>query len=264
MLAEADPEFNPTRFLALSTTRQKNYRSFSKADYEELISHFKKVLPEAVFQKIRWPNWDFSKGNIISVGLNSNIYLPERSLGLFQGLQAEEMRTRMVEFVHRVGIPYGVRALHSSSQTANSSFAPCSSFECISWDLRWAAKHLERAFDPQLEVSERMKSFWKVRNYPIFQELGAGLLVSMVSEEALAKALRVTIDLGGRGVEPLHFEYGKFDGEDLYQTMLYIQNVLNDRSFDLRLYRNSKGELKGSAGRDEKSATPYLRTQETP
>ncbi|MNY59230.1 hypothetical protein D3C86_1956500 [compost metagenome] len=46
-----------------------------------------------------------------------------------------------------------------------------------------------------------------------------------------------------KGAETISHKFGNFNEEELYKSLIYIQKIVTDRSFDLRLYTNENGEF---------------------
>ena len=89
----------------------------------------------------------------------------------------------------------------------------------------------------------RLSSFQALKNSPLFQEVAMGFISSLLPKENLRKLIFFRLVAGADEVGNLSFTFGENDMSDLYRSLQYILAVINDRSFDLRLQIDERGEF---------------------
>jgi hypothetical protein len=89
-----------------------------------------------------------------------------------------------------------------------------------------------------------MDRFLELRNNHLFHEIGPGFLLTIVPEAHRANSISIEMEIGAREKAPLKGQFGMPADRELYNTVQYIQSVLNNRSQDLSLTLDNSGEAR--------------------
>lgn len=115
--------------------------------------------------------------------------------------------------------------------------------EAYDMDMYYLASYLSVVFGSQYSPQERYAKFLIMKDYTLWQERGAGFMLSLLPSHRLAELISYKMDFSAKGVEAISARFGNFNEEELYKSLMYIQSVINNRSFDLRLYTEANGEF---------------------
>jgi len=74
----------------------------------------------------------------------------------------------------------------------------------------------------------------KLRENPIFNQIGLGFVFSLLEEDNLEEKVKVVLDLKSPGNESLKFDWGNIRQSQIYEELLYLQSMMNERTTDLR------------------------------
>jgi hypothetical protein len=73
----------------------------------------------------------------------------------------------------------------------------------------------------------------------------SGYLISLLPKDHLENLITYNLTLSAKDVKTVNFQVGVFEDDALYESLLYIQNVITNRSYDLRLLTlGGNGEYK--------------------
>ena len=86
----------------------------------------------------------------------------------------------------------------------------------------------------EVPALERMKGLEDLlKNNEVFRLLGTGYLMSLLDEESQKKGTFVQFELYAKDTKSLRFNHGGQNNAHLRELLLYINNVLNNRNFDI-------------------------------
>ena len=80
------------------------------------------------------------------------------------------------------------------------------------------------------------RAYVTTKNNEVFRLLGTGYLMSLLSEESQKKGTFVQFELYAKDTKSIRFHHGGQNNAHLRELLLYINNVLNNRNFDIRLH----------------------------
>lgn len=87
------------------------------------------------------------------------------------------------------------------------------------------------------KVTRRQKvtSYLKMNKYKAFRRYGIGFLQSLLTPAQVKNLLYFKMTWSSKKEKTRNFEFGNNPRSNLFKTMEFIQNLINNRSFDLRL-----------------------------
>ena len=185
------------------------------------------------------------------LSLNMEIAFDVHQAAKFLALSSSELRKEMEQYLRvkhgkagREGLIYDGQAypqMETRVPGARRS-AFCKLLVCFGRDLDAISEHLSRGLRSDLSVHERLKEFQALERFPIFREISSGFLISLLPPDGFRNLYQVRIELIARGKSPFVFEEGHISEEDTLRKFQLAQDLLNNRSIDIRLYRGSDGE----------------------
>ena len=97
---------------------------------------------------------------------------------------------------------------------------------------------------PSVPALERMKGLEDLlKNNEVFRLLGTGYLMSLLNEDSQKKGTCVQFELYAQDTEAIRFHHGGQNTAHLRELLLYINNVLNNRNFDIRMHPTDLDEV---------------------
>lgn len=238
LLFQADDTWTVNSFVALTAGRAIKMTNVSQADYQEVQNHVKAVIPASEYAKIDWKKWDFSNGDRVNGYFKNEIFFHPNSLASISKLDYSTAYGLLRSFVGTHGEP------KFSPQIINHSEYDTVGLDRYNFDLQAVAKAIIIVFDPAQPANLRYNSFKQLKSSLLWQQYGGGFLLSLIPPERLSSVISYEMTFSAKDVETISYRFGNFKQEELYKSLMYIQNVISNRSFDLRLYTNEKGEFK--------------------
>jgi hypothetical protein len=104
-------------------------------------------------------------------------------------------------------------------------------------DISLIARRLSLIFHPQVSVESVVKTFSTLRKNPLFQDIGAGFIVSLLPSNELAKSVDASFSFAAHATPTLEVSTKTTGTTALYKQLEHILSTINDRSFDLRLQK---------------------------
>lgn len=93
------------------------------------------------------------------------------------------------------------------------------------------------------DTDDRFTAFKALKGDKLFQEISMGFITSLLPQDKLFELVYFNLVAGSRETEQITMRFGTNGESDFYKSMQYILSLINDRSFDLRLQMNEKGEV---------------------
>ncbi|RYZ76477.1 MAG: hypothetical protein EOP05_04905 [Proteobacteria bacterium] len=85
-------------------------------------------------------------------------------------------------------------------------------------------------------AADRIKTFINIQKNDFFREVGTGFIMSMLPAQELSKLVSVSVRADAQGfTKPVQKEFGSSDFRSVVRATEYIQHMLNQGTFDLRL-----------------------------
>lgn len=142
-----------------------------------------------------------------------------------------KLRNYVDNYPDKLSLPANTQ--HDPTNTTNDKYEA---------DIQDITYKLNRIFHSESH-QERLDGFSELRRQLLFQAIGPGFITSLLPTEKLEDLVYFRLNAGAAKGSSVSFIYGKNDISDIYKSMQYIQAVINDRSFDLRLQLDEKGEF---------------------
>lgn len=92
--------------------------------------------------------------------------------------------------------------------------------------------------DETLTGKDKLKIIFKLKERHVFNKIGQNFLISLIKKEDLSKYVYVKVSLGAKEIDEISYTFGSRRDEELYKQLDYINRILNDRSYDLRLTKD--------------------------
>lgn len=94
---------------------------------------------------------------------------------------------------------------------------------------------LEIIFNSTKSTNERISALMSLRNSILFHRIGLGVLLHLMPYNQLENVISVDLMMSSSTTLPISFHFGKSPNREIYRTITYIDNLINNRSIDLRL-----------------------------
>lgn len=258
LLFTSSSDFTPVNFVGLFLNREIRAQSLDQDGLNEIKNHLKNTLPPSLYKQIPVNHWDLSQHEGVNVYFRHEFYFAPEALKAIPALDAATLKRRYQDFLGTLNSidaePTRKRNLVRDSEQEEDTYDPNATFaELYDYDLDIISKEISIAFNPKLEVGLRHDAFIQLKNNDLFVETGPGFLIYLLPQDRLNQLLGYSLVLTGRDLERINFTYGEPTQSDLYRSMLYIQDLLNARTVDLRLLQDVGG---ASAPPSVPSATP--------
>jgi hypothetical protein len=113
-----------------------------------------------------------------------------------------------------------------------------------SYSLRKMIKKMDEALaeNSLLTDQERISKLMSLRKNGAFKEIGMGFMISLIDHRSLKENIFLSLTMSAKDEESLKFQYGDNDLKELYLQLQYVQGILNNRSFDMRLIKQQQEE----------------------
>ncbi|KYG68457.1 hypothetical protein AZI87_04195 [Bdellovibrio bacteriovorus] len=244
LLFTADSNWVPQRFVTLTSSAEMKMRDVSKRDFEEIQRLVKDTIGEKEFNKVPWHNWnsDNAKKHVNGYFKQEVFFNPE-ALNVIPYMTEKALAARFKQYIEEKGRPRSRPFVGGNSPIDYIT----NWVAAFTGDINRVAARLKIVIDPKKTVQERFDAFEDLQQMPIWKERGIGFLMSFISEADRPKLLRYELILSAKGTNSVQYSFGNFNEEKLYRSLMYIQNIINNRSFDLRLYTDGNGEFRTTA-----------------
>ncbi len=239
MLFKADEQWSPQDFVALTAAREIKLASISSKDLEKIKSKIKGIIPTSEYAKIDWKNWDFSRGAITNGYFRHEIFFNPAAINAMPKMDHATVYSTFKNYVTKFGIP----SVMPKNTNPNETAATARWEDKFDLDFQFIGSYFATAFDPSQSAQARYQAFLQLKDYEIWQEHGVGYMLELLPKEDLNKLVAYTLVVRANNSDAITHKFGFFDKAELYNSMMYIQNVINNRSIDLRLYTDANGEF---------------------
>jgi hypothetical protein len=241
LLFAADENYQPTKFAALVLSREKKISGLTMSGLKDIRDIVRRALPDTIYKDINWKTWDYGFAEKVNVGFKHQITFSEDCLKEIPDLGEAGFYARLETLVD--GMDLRVQATNNDHDVERDQ----SRYNSVRYkeDLSLIAKALGKAFthDAGVKNSIRHENFVTLKDNELFRQIGARFLLELLPQDRLKDLVHYEMTLTGKGSEQIKFPWGKEENSDLYKSLLYIQSVMNDRSIDMRLYKE-EGDTK--------------------
>ncbi len=227
LLFSADDNYNPKNLVALVLSRDRAATSLSTRALQDFKKALERTLPERIFREIEWKNWDYEFGEKVNVSMQHQISFNADCLRAAENLSKDEIKARVLSALHKLGI--------DPEEESNYNDEPNLSYQRD--QINAIINNLNTSLDKSLEPTLRYQAFVKLKDTRLFIDTGAAILFSLLPEDRLEDLVNYKLILTGRKIDKLEFQFGRKERNALYDSIMYVQSVLNNRSIDLRIYK---------------------------
>jgi hypothetical protein len=105
-------------------------------------------------------------------------------------------------------------------------------------DISLIARRLSLVLQPNASVETVVKTLSTLRKNPLFQDIGAGFLISLLPASELSKSVEASFSFAANKTPTLEISSKTTGTTALYKQLESVLNTINDRSFDLRLQKD--------------------------
>ncbi len=124
----------------------------------------------------------------------------------------------------------GARA-HSATNSGTDKIGP------LRKDISLITSRLAFIFQQAGNVEAAVKSFSSLRQNPLFQDIGAGFVLTLIPPQEMMSVVDATLTVGAENTPSIEVSHHVEGSTYLYGSVEHILNVINDRSFDMRLQK---------------------------
>lgn len=243
LLFTADSRWNPGRFVTMTQSNEMKMRDLSKNDFAEIQKIVLETIGPKEFGKIPWSNWSFDNGKIVNGYFKQEVFFNPNALNFLPYMSREALARRFKQYVATKSRPRSIPVIGGLIPPKGAIDNWLAYF---TGDIRRIAEHLQVVIDPQTTVEARYKAFEELQEIGLWRERGLGFMMSLVPEASQHQLMRYEMVLSAKGQKAIEYSFGTFAEEALYRSLMYIQNVIHNRSFDLRLFTDENGEFRTS------------------
>lgn len=241
LLYLADDQFNPTQFVAFTSDKVRKEKELSENDFKGLQAQVALLIPRAEYNKIPWGLYDFDKNDkYVNSAYRITMFFHPEAVATLPKLSAEQFEQQFINYVKKTGGFNG----HAKNQPRHSDRDSRRSLENYARDFKEVAAELVNTTNARLKGKERMLSFTNLRSIPVWEKKGLGFLISLLPSSSLDKLISFELHLSAKDAPTISHKFGKFDQEELYESLMYTQNVISNQGFDLRLWTDEDGEFR--------------------
>lgn len=95
---------------------------------------------------------------------------------------------------------------------------------------------MEKVWGGNIDIRERLERFMELQSNRAFRVVGTGFMASLLPQNRLSDILKVSTRVDAREFsKSIEGSFGQSDTSEIYKVVEYIQNLINDGSFDMRL-----------------------------
>lgn len=243
LLFTADANWNPQRFVTLSSSAEMKMKDVTAKDLVGIQRIVKDTIGDSQYQNINWSAWESNSAKKINGYFKQEVFFNPDALETLPQLGPDALAARFRKYVEIKGRPRS-RPFIGGNSPVDFLMPWIHSF---TGDIRRVGGHLAIVVNPAKTVQERFEAFESLQQIPIWKERGIGFLMSFLPEDKWPDLLRYEMILSAKDMPQIKYNFGSFKEESLYRALMYIQNIIHNRSFDLRLFTDQAGELKVNA-----------------
>lgn len=241
LLFTANPDWKADRFVTLTSSNQMKMKDVSNRDLRRIQNTVLETIGHKAYADIDWSPWTSIPGKKVNAYFKQEVFFNPEALLVLPNLKAASLSARFERYIEKKGRPQA-SALFDSGYPDHNFFGGW--IHEFKGDFRKIGESLETIIRQDKTIDERYDAFETLHKIPIWRERGIGFLMDFFTEEQRPQVLRYELVLSAQGVSGIHHVFGSFKEEKLYHSLMYIQNIIHNRSFDLRMYADENGELR--------------------
>jgi hypothetical protein len=237
IIFETGSDFKPKKMTDIVYTRYWDEVNFDAKDFSNLLFEIKTIVP-FWFPEINWRKFDASKEHpathlkyritLHSELLESLQYLTEKQIFDHTKKMILALPSEFLQSIQEMEDP----RLNEERNWLRKSEKPEWRFD---YDFQIIAKNTHILFSPEFSEEQRLKAFKDLGESDLFKYLGAGIILSFVSEKEFQEKGYFSFYLDGGPQEILEFQRGTEPLSNVYNTIDTMRTIFGERKFDLRL-----------------------------
>lgn len=250
MLFESNQNFDLTTFGELSFYSETRDKNFTAKDAKDLKDKIRKRLPVELYEKIDWGNWKEDRLRR-HARVTYLLVIRPAALDIVKNISQRRVCDLFDDYLN--SLP-NINSKPESEITMTPWKAERDDWQTkLEEDKHRICKSLEIVFDstrksPQ-DAKKRVEAFIEMRNIPLFVEVGPGFLVELLKQQSISEdptnGLRKFLEniyfetqWSARDEDTFVKKINSCVNRELYQQVMYIYSVLNNRGVDMRLIGN--------------------------
>lgn len=217
--------------------KDKKFFGKDRPFFKNEIALFKKDISyqyPQLFSNIDWRNFVNTKNVAYS---RLELIFDARTVTLIRSLKysEEELKQLLTRYIQGYIKQIGVSALSSSGVGKHED--PKDKLLRFKKDIAHIARRLSLIFESTTNVEAAVKSFSSLRKNPLFQDVGAGFILTLLPRAEIPLVVEATLSVGAENTPTIEVSSKTAGMTHLYKNVEHILEVINDRSFDLRLQK---------------------------
>lgn len=243
LLFTAGSKWEPQRFVTLTSSNEMKMRDVSARDFREIQKIVLETIGQKEYSKVPWHLWSFANGKIVNGYFKQEVFFNPNALNYLPYMTKDAFAARFKAYIASKSRPRStpvIRVLLPPKGAFGNWLA------AFTGDINRIASRLQIIINPLTTVEKRFEAFEELQEIGIWRERGVGFLMSLVPEASQHQLMRYEMVLSAKGTQPIQYSFGTFAEESLYRSLMYIQNIIHNRSFDLRLFADDAGEYRTS------------------
>lgn len=242
-LFPANSSGEPTNFGEWGTTWEFRSKRFGADDQERIINFVDQNLPASIVQKIPWGEWKTIQFRE-NARMRFHVIFEKYAFDQIANYDLFELFEKFNEF--KESIPEMPESKRRRAAGPRNQFetGPTDWFE---ENRRQIAEMLEGIYlvsRDEIPAMERMRGLEELlKENDVFRLLGTGYLMSLLNEDSQQKGTYVQFELYAEKTKAIRFQHGGQANARLRELLMYINNVLNNRNFDIRMNPTELDEI---------------------
>jgi len=234
--------------------KDKRFWGWEQKDFKEYLQ---RNVPDFVYDEIEWGSWAEEKLRR-NVRIYYQVLIHKVAVQELRRAARSGLQRHLDNFLESIPLPKGASTNNEGPSGREETWVTQNS-----WSLKKMIKTMDAALaeNSVLTDQERISKLMSLRKNQAFKEIGMGFLISLIDHRSLQKNIFLSLTMSAKDEESLKFQYGGNELKELYLQLQYVQSILNNRSFDMRLVKQQQeededSEFEGtnfSPGRNQKS-----------
>ncbi len=237
IIFQTGSDFKPKKMTDIVYTRYWDEVNFTSNDFRKLLFEIKTIVP-FWFPQINWGKFNASVDHP-ATHLKYRVTLHSELLETLQYLTEKQIYEHTKQMI--LALPESF--LRSINEMEDPSVNEERNWQRktekpewrLDYDFRIIAKNAHVLFSPEFEEEQRLKAFKELGESELFKYLGAGIILSFVSEKDFQEKGYFSFYLDGGPKETLEFQRGTEPLSNVYNTIDTMRTIFGERKFDLRL-----------------------------
>ncbi len=209
--------------------KDKFFRQSEQVKLKQLI---KDNIPKSVYNTIDWGEFDETQAHNSARGFFQVIFKAE-AFESIKGISQDELHRKLVAF-------YKDRERLSAGPIHGVWRRVWRTITILGITERRSLNKISKALyfainDTKLGAKERVRRLLSLRENNLFEKVGVGFLISLLSEDVLEDKVFITLDLHARDTQNIQLRFGDQKFSTIYNELRFAHGAINDRSWDLRM-----------------------------